>query len=379
MRTSAFRISLAVALIAALYFSGAGARAAEPSQTGQAIVHTMRFGDSLYLLSKIYGVTTESIRKTNPDVADWSVLRIGDMIVIPVARSFTPSVTTPFFYVVQPGETSTTIARKFEVEHATLARANGSKFFPFPVTAGQTILIPAGPHIHVVLGGETLSGIAAAFGTNPDLLKKVNNLSGDSVVAGTSLFIPYLYNAQPRAPISGETVAVPAITGAETASPTASPTVAGPTPTRTPRPTPTATATRKPSGKATATPNSPGSTGGPLVYRMVFLETMELDPSRYGGAIGHMRLEFRGGRPPFTLFSDDVLVGANLYPGWRVDFDTIYSTIHYDQLTTCNAVLTHTLKLVSADGQTFNEVYYIGPFDCPGPTVIAPVTRTPGP
>jgi LysM repeat protein len=253
----------------------------------------------------------------------------GQKLVIPVERSSAPSVSTPFFYTVGAGEDSLAIALKFEIDHQALARANGSKFYPFAVTPGQTLLIPAGPHLHIVLGGETLSGVAAAFCTTVGVLMTANNLSDPNLVfAGQQILIPIHYNVRPcaRGPITPGGGAAPgAVPGS---APLAAP-------------------------------------GGPLTLRFVQVESVSRDASRPNGATARTRVEFRGGAAPFILLNDGVLVGSGLTPATHEDGGVIYSVLVFDQPATCPVTVNHTIRLVSADGQILERAYFVGPVACP--------------
>jgi LysM repeat protein len=69
---------------------------------------------------------------------------------------------------------------------------------PLPPTATPTVThtatvavqATATPQVHVVKSGETLSGIAQAYGITVAELKKANNLQGDMINAGQELVIP---------------------------------------------------------------------------------------------------------------------------------------------------------------------------------------------
>jgi len=320
--------SIVIAL-AAFAFRPGSALAIDPRvnrgerQAADNIVHTVRNGENLLHLTNFYGVSASRIRAANPTWLDPNLITPGQMLVIPVAWSSTPSVTTPFFYTVQAGENSLAIALKFEIDHQALARANGSRFYPFAVQTGQTILVPAGPHLHRVLARETLNGIAAAFCTNADRLATANSLAEPGrLFVGQQILIPIQYNARPcaRGVIPGTTAST---TGAAT----------GPS--------------------------------ALVIRNIVFIEQVTLDPTRPGGAIARTRVEFRGGVAPFTLFNDLTLVGSGLIPGSRDDGGVIYSTLSFDQPATCPVILNHTFRLVSADGQSTQSAYFVGPFPCP--------------
>jgi len=161
---------------------------------GNLIKVVVRDGESLLIYSFRYGVNGSSLVAVNPQLKDPSLIYPGDIITIPVAVSFTPSRTTPFFYVVAAGDTISGIADKFEMTDSTVLRANpDASFLP-----GQTILIPAGPHLYVIQVGDELKTIAAKYGTTVSFLLTGNNLPNlDVIYVGQTIFVPVRYNAAP--------------------------------------------------------------------------------------------------------------------------------------------------------------------------------------
>lgn len=162
---------------------------------GNLIKVVVRSGDSLLIYSFRYGASGSSLVAVNPQLADPNLIYPGDTITIPVAVSFTPSRTTPFFYVVASADTITGIAGKFEMTTSTLLRANpDAAFMP-----GETILVPAGPHLYLVKAGDELRTIASKYGTSVSFLLTGNNLPNPDVIfVGQTIFIPVRYNAAPK-------------------------------------------------------------------------------------------------------------------------------------------------------------------------------------
>lgn len=115
-----------------------------------------------------------------------------------------------------------------------------------------------------------------------------------------------------------------------TGTPTETPTLP-PTPTQKPLPRPTATS------------------AGPLVITNVLLAGVERDATRPNGAIAKIKIEFSGGKPPYTFYDDNVLQAGN----------------PLSALTACGGTLVHTARVDSADGQTASRQYYFSPINCP--------------
>lgn len=104
------------------------------------------------------------------------------------------------YYVVQPGQTLSSIARYYGVTVWALANANGISN-PNRIYVGQRLWIPdAGSGApgcstyHIVQHGDTLSGIAAWFGVNTWSLASVNGISNaNHIWVGMKLCIPSAY------------------------------------------------------------------------------------------------------------------------------------------------------------------------------------------
>jgi LysM repeat protein len=162
--------------------------------TGNFIVITVRQGDSLLTYVTRYGVSGSGILALN-NIKDANLIYPGQTIVIPVAVSFAPSRTTPFFYVVGAGESANTIAAKFEMGFETLTKANPGATF----AAGSTVLVPAGPHVYTVKQGDELRDIAKLYGTTVEFLLTGNSIPNpDRIYPGQQIFIPIQYNAVPK-------------------------------------------------------------------------------------------------------------------------------------------------------------------------------------
>ena len=96
-------------------------------------------------------------------------------------------------HVVSQGETLSGIAARYGTSVSVLAAANRLSNPNF-IVAGQRLRVPARVTMtstHTIQPGETLSGIAARYGTSIKALARVNKLGNPSfIVAGTSLRVP---------------------------------------------------------------------------------------------------------------------------------------------------------------------------------------------
>ena len=96
-------------------------------------------------------------------------------------------------HTVRPGETLSAIATRYGTTVDRLAQANGIGN-PNMILAGARLQVPGGSSSvghHDVRSGETLSDIAARYGTTIDRIVKANKLADPNlIVAGQSLKIP---------------------------------------------------------------------------------------------------------------------------------------------------------------------------------------------
>lgn len=96
-------------------------------------------------------------------------------------------------YVIQPGDTLSGIAARFGTTVSELTRINKISD-PDRIYAGNTLKVPengASYKTYTIRSGDTLSEIAARFGTTINALAKLNGISDpDRIYAGETLRIP---------------------------------------------------------------------------------------------------------------------------------------------------------------------------------------------
>jgi len=139
---------LALILICVLASLAGGADRVEgaPPDTGP-IVHVVRRGETLYSIARRYGTTVGAIMRAN-NLRSYTIY-VGQRLTIPVGGSgrhaAAPSPARPTgassTYVVQPGDTLYSIARRFGTTVWAIARANGIAN-PNSIRRGQRLIIP---------------------------------------------------------------------------------------------------------------------------------------------------------------------------------------------------------------------------------------------
>ena len=190
-------IWLSAVLVASLLLSAlAAVQAAPPAQeTGQFITVTVKAGETLATYARWFGVRGETILAANPTIKDGNKIFPGQVIVIPVVKATTPSLTTPWYYTAVAGDTLGALSRKYELDPNAIVAANGGQV---GLTAGKEYLMPAGPHIYFLKKGDTLKSVADRYGTTVAFLLTGNNLPNpDRVFDGQPIFIPIQFDAKP--------------------------------------------------------------------------------------------------------------------------------------------------------------------------------------
>lgn len=198
---------LVLAVVLATLAWGPGSALAAPAdQGGEAYV--VQAGDTLSAIALRHGTTVEAIARLN-GISDTGYIYVGQRLrlpgtagAVPIAANEAPSTTAsqPTTYVVQPGDTLSAIALRYDTTVAALAAANGIVASGY-IHVGQRLVIPepgtslppAQPVTltHVVQAGETLGGIGLRYGVSAWAIARVNGLAGVSYIyPGQRLTIP---------------------------------------------------------------------------------------------------------------------------------------------------------------------------------------------
>jgi LysM repeat protein len=150
----------------------------------------------------------------------------------PVVEATNPPPVVPVVgaadYTIVQGDTFSTLAKKFHVGVKAISDANPG-IEPTKLKIGQKIHVPApsalattpaggaapaseaasGEQVYSVKSGDTLTKIAAQFGTSIKALRAANSLKTDSIKVGQKLKIPAKAPAPPSASSSPAEPAVP--------------------------------------------------------------------------------------------------------------------------------------------------------------------------
>jgi LysM repeat protein len=160
--------------------------------------------DTLFFFSKTFGVSVEEILAVNPGIADPNLIFPGQIIRIPARAPVPPK---PEFsqaqYLVRPGETLFSIARRFGLTTALLVVENPWIADPNLIFVNQVINLvvtpPPPPDLRTacfyVSVGETLLSIARRTGVSLQAIINAN----PQIVNPNIIFVGQIINV----PLSG--------------------------------------------------------------------------------------------------------------------------------------------------------------------------------
>lgn len=150
--------------------------------------YTVKRGDSLYSIAQKYNTTVNELVALNN--LNSTALQIGDILKIPTGESNEQEVTGST-YTVKAGDSLYSIAQKYGTTVDELKRLNN--LTSNTLSVGQVLRIPTtSPSVnyYTVQRGDSLYSIAKKFNTTVDKLKAANNMSGNLISIGQELIIP---------------------------------------------------------------------------------------------------------------------------------------------------------------------------------------------
>ncbi|MFN2186098.1 MAG: LysM peptidoglycan-binding domain-containing protein, partial [Anaerolineae bacterium] len=187
-----------IAVVAILAFGGFAGPAHAQGQT-----HTVRRGETLSSIAARYGTTVQAIVQVN-GLANANYIYAGQRLIIPGSGGSVASQSgASGAYTVQRGDTLYSIATRHGTTVAALVQANG--LGSYLIYVGQRLVIPgaasSGPTqsgasqaasggTYTVRRGDTLSAIAARYGTTVAAVMQANGLLSSLIYTGQRLTIP---------------------------------------------------------------------------------------------------------------------------------------------------------------------------------------------
>ncbi len=165
----------------------------------QFIIHEVEAGETLYALSRRYGVGVQEIKDAND--GNLSSLDLGQKVLIPYVKEVVDK--NSKIHVVKSSETLFSISRAYNIQVDDLRKWNG--ITDNNISIGQKLIIKSGPSssndqhtvqsvpangkTHTVEESQTLYSISRMYGVTTDELKAWNKLSSNSLSIGQVLIV----------------------------------------------------------------------------------------------------------------------------------------------------------------------------------------------
>lgn len=148
------------------------------------IIYIVRRGNTLSQIANRYGTTVQNIVRLN-DIQNPNLIYVGQRLMISNVNEKTSTVTT---YTVQSGDTLSKIAARFGTTVEQLVRLNNIRN-PNLIYPGEVLTINStntlgdlGHNIYTIQYGDTLTGIAQRFGVSVEQIVELNNIQNPNVI-----------------------------------------------------------------------------------------------------------------------------------------------------------------------------------------------------
>lgn len=146
----------------------------------KATYYTVMSGDTLSGIAQRYNTTYQAIAEKN-GISNPNLIYPGQRLLITGKYASSSGSSGSATYTVRSGDCLSTIGSRFEVSWRSIASANGIKS-PYWIYPGQKLTIPGGSgantaKTYTVRSGDTLSEIAARYGTTYTHLAQINGIS----------------------------------------------------------------------------------------------------------------------------------------------------------------------------------------------------------
>ena len=151
------------------------------------LLYTVKKGDNLYNIANSYNTTVSDIMSLNN--LSSNILSIGQTLKIPLKEVETSNSTEYTEYIIKKGDSLYSISKTYGVPIDEIMRYNG--LTSNLLNVGKVIRIPLSNNTktYIVKSGDTLYSIAKANNTTVDDIKSKNNLTSNILTIGKTLNI----------------------------------------------------------------------------------------------------------------------------------------------------------------------------------------------
>lgn len=162
------------------------------SNNNSTTTYTVKSGDSLWSISQMFNITVQQI--INANNLTTNNLSIGQVLTIPNfnMEDNGNNDSSTITYTVKTGDSLYSIAKRFNTTVDEIKRLN--QLSSNLLSLGQKLIIPSATGdsyaTYTVRLNDSLYKIASRYGTTVDELKKINNLTSNSLSIGQQLLVP---------------------------------------------------------------------------------------------------------------------------------------------------------------------------------------------
>ena len=149
-------------------------------------VYIVKKGDSLYSIAQKYNTTVDELKKLNGLTSN--IINVGQVLKLPEKEN----IVDYDLYIVKKGDTLYKIANNYNISVNELKKINN--LTSDTLSIGDQLLVPiideSDYTIYIVKKGDSLYSIAQKYNTTVDSIKKLNNLASNLLSINQQLKIP---------------------------------------------------------------------------------------------------------------------------------------------------------------------------------------------
>lgn len=152
--------------------------------------YIVKKGDSLWSIANKYGLTVDKLKDINN--LSSNMLSVGQKLLINDGTD--EDNVNENYYIVKSGDTLYSIAKKYGLTVDELKKMNNLSSNTLSINqkllVGNDMSIDDNYDVYVVKSGDTLWGIASKYNTSVDKIKDINNLNSNNLSIGQKLLVP---------------------------------------------------------------------------------------------------------------------------------------------------------------------------------------------
>ena len=152
--------------------------------------YIVKKGDSLWSIANKYGLTVDKLKDINN--LSSNMLSVGQKLLINDGTDVDN--VNENYYIVKSGDTLYSIAKKYGLTVDELKKMNNLSSNTLSINqkllVGNDMSIDDNYDVYVVKSGDTLWGIASKYNTSVDKIKDINNLNSNNLSIGQKLLVP---------------------------------------------------------------------------------------------------------------------------------------------------------------------------------------------